>query len=369
MECSFHPGKEAEFSCLKCRKGFCRLCVQETNQSHYCPDCYRGEVQNFVSRMVPSREKAKVEKAPRGASEKAYEKDKERKVLRRPAERPIKLPQSTEVLKEEEKPSDEKEAVVEELEPSLSPEEREAFWGEMERARGFGWRREQRETESSVPKARVVPESEKGRELSEEEREKSILQAEGFPEKAVVGKQAAKKGVLPHEIPITLQFPDEYRGEITPAPNYGKAILFAVVAGILGAGVYGGLAWWLKREFGIIAFLLGFAVGIAVVLGSGRHFSPWLGAIAAAIAMVFVSAGRIFTYMLGIWFPPIKILSVSTSDNFTAALSKFAGEFFSPWLIYFVIAGLVAFLLSFRPWPIRVEVSGKQETHRTARSI
>lgn len=367
MECSFHPGKEAEFSCLKCGKGFCRLCVQETNQAHYCPDCHRSEVQGFASRMASPQKKVKAEKAP----EKAQKKEKEKKVLRKPAERPIKPPQSIEAPEEkEEKPSGE---VTEELEPSLSPEEREAFWGEMERARGFGRRREQREAEPSVSKKEIVPEKEETRAPSEKEKESAILRAEGFPREGVVGRQAAKGKSLSREVPVTLQFPDEYRGEITPAPNYGKAVLFAIVAGILGAGVYGGLAWWLKREFGIIAFLLGFSVGIAVVLGSGRHFSPWLGAIAAAIAMVFVSAGRIFTYMLGIWFPPIPIDKwrsvITTSDNFTAALSKFGGEFLSPWLIYFVIAGLVAFLLSFRPWPVKLAVSPKQETHRTARSL
>jgi hypothetical protein len=160
------------------------------------------------------------------------------------------------------------------------------------------------------------------------------------------------------DMPIALQMPGEYEGMMTDHPLYLKAALWGLLAGAVGAGVYAGLAWWGHREYGIIGWLIGIAVGLAVVFASGRHFSWKLGLIAAGISMFFLCVGRILVYMLDVWFPDIIKLPVSTMDNFNHALTQFFKQLPTMWLLIFFITGAVAFLISFRPWPIRFQASG-----------
>ena len=65
--------------------------------------------------------------------------------------------------------------------------------------------------------------------------------------------------------------------------------------------------------------------------------------------------GRILIYMLDIWFPPIIKLPVSTWDNFVNALEVFWQELFGSWLAFLLMAAVLAFLISFRPWPFRLK--------------
>ena len=160
------------------------------------------------------------------------------------------------------------------------------------------------------------------------------------------------------QIPIALQMPDEYQGMLTESPSYLKAVLWGLLAGAVGAGVYTVLAWWLHREYGIIGWLIGVAVGLAVVFGSGRHFSWKLGLIAAGISMFFLCVGRILVYMLDVWFPDIIKLPISTMDNFSHALTQFVKQLPTAWLVFLFVTGAVAFLVSFRPWPIRLQSPG-----------
>ena len=170
---------------------------------------------------------------------------------------------------------------------------------------------------------------------------------------------APKKEARPRrEIPVTMRMPDEYEGMVTEFPSYLKAVLWGLLAGAVGAGVYAGLAWWQHREYGIIGWLIGLAVGLAVVFASGRHFSWKLGLIAAGISMFFLCVGRILVYMLDIWFPDIIKLPIKTVDNFQHAMTQFVKQLPTMWLLFLFITGAVAFLVSFRPWPIRFQTSG-----------
>ena len=160
------------------------------------------------------------------------------------------------------------------------------------------------------------------------------------------------------EMPVALQMPDEYDGMVTESPSYWKAVLWGLLAGAIGAGAYAGLAWWRHREYGIIGWLIGIAVGLVVVFASGRHFNWKLGLIAAGISMFFLSVGRILVYMLDVWFPDIIKLPITTMDNFKHALTQFVKQLPTMWLVFLLITGGVAFLISFRPWPIRFQTSG-----------
>lgn len=314
----------------------------ETREPNYCPDCHRLELERIASKVV-SIEKVKKEKKAREPAQKKKEK-KERKSLRRPIEKPA---EAVPILKE--KPSEE--------EPVIS-REREEFWGDIEGSKG--------ELRREPP---VIPETRKRKTVPEDMREKAVLTAEGFPTRAPVeearvvrGKHAPRRArkKIPGEGLVAFQVPEDYDGAVTPEPSYFLAILFGILAGVICAGAYAGIAWWRHREYGIIGWAMGIAVGVAVVLGSGRHFNWKLGILSAVLALAFISAGRLLMYMLTVWFPTIKIFSVPTMVNFKNALSTFADEFFKKdWLVFFSITGATSFLISFRPWPIRIEPQGQ----------
>jgi len=163
------------------------------------------------------------------------------------------------------------------------------------------------------------------------------------------------------EMPVGLQMPDEYEGMVTESPSYLKAVLWGLLAGAVGAGAYAGLSWWRHREYGIIGWLMGITVGLVVVYASGRHFNWKLGLIAAGISMFFLSAGRILVYMLDVRFPDIIKLPIKPMDNFHHALTQFVKQLPTTWLVFLLITGGVAFLVSFRPWPVRLKTSGSEE--------
>lgn len=325
----------------------------ETRDTNYCPECHRLELEKIAARMVV-REKPKKENAS-GVKEEAKKKV-EKKALRKPIEKPS----GTVPVVKETKPM---ESVPEK---SL---EADMFWGDLE-----GGRRRARRSAKEHPQAAIVgetpmkappviPESEKRRAVPVDMREKAVLTAEGFPTtQPFEGVEARRKHAprkkrrIPGEGIVSMQMPDEYDGEITPEPSYLKSVLYGALAGALCSGAYAGIAWWTHKEYGITGWALGIVVGVAVVLGSGRHFNFVLGGIALGLSMIFVSAGRILMYMLTVWFPAIRIINIPTIENFKNALETFVHEFpTKDWLIVFSIAAAVAFLISFRPWPIRVQ--------------
>lgn len=367
MECKRHPGQEASFTCMNCGQSFCRQCVQETRQSHYCPDCHQAEVERFASKLAPQEPKAKPKKEKK---QKKKEKVK-KKQLKKPAEQPV-----AEVK--------EAAAAPPPPPPGISSREKEEFWGDIKEPR----REAERDLEggyqpSEEPDAGIaggpalVPEGEKRRVLPSEERQKVVMVSEGFPTGPVdkdkqvpegKGKHAAvKERHLPGEEHISMQVPMDYDGEVTKNPSYIKGALWGLLAGVLGAAAYAGLAWWLHWDRGIFGWVIGFAVGVAVAFGSGRHFNWKLGLIAAAIAMFFVSAGRIVYYVLDVKFNDFIHLPLGYGRLFNEAMIKYYHEFLSLWLVFFLIAGLVAFIIAFRPPPIRLQLSSPPPARRPAR--
>jgi len=227
-----------------------------------------------------------------------------------------------------------------------------------------------------------------------EAREQAVMTAEGFPTggrkskkaaaaeaaedvAAVTVAAAAGEDVLgiprsrrerkrAHRIdtanlPVAMQVPEDYDGEVTTKPTYFKAILLAMGVGLVGAGAYAGIAWWLHKDLGIFGWVLGFGVGVAISFGSGRHYSWKLGLIAAAISMFWVSVGRIGYYMLDVRFNNILPLKLGIWPLFRESLTTYGNQFLSLWLLFFIMSGAVAFLVAFRPPPIKLQLSGEPQ--------
>lgn len=416
MECRNHPGQEADLVCIECNGPFCRECVIETRESHHCPDCHKKNVERFAAQLSPQKD----EKPPKVKEQKPPKEKKEGKKLRKPAEAP--LPPGLDDLA----PAPPTPAPPE---PSLSPEEKAAFWGDAlepapespalpvleitaeppapaqpvleERsiprpeapppARPVPIAKPQAPQPppdrivglpppiSDAPPARKAGKSVKRPLLSKKEREQAVMAAEGFPDGARAeiravddagdgtdsprrsGKRAkrAKRATRVPDLPVAMQVPEEYEGELTSDPTYFKAVLFGLLAGMAGAAAYAGVAWWLKKDMGIFSWVIGFGVGLVVVLGSGRHFNWKLGLIAAVIAMFWVSAARIAYFMLDVRFNKIFPMKLGTWPLFRNSWQMFSSrsELLSIWLAFFLIAGAVAFFVAFRPPPVRFELN------------
>ncbi len=204
--------------------------------------------------------------------------------------------------------------------------------------------------------------------LKPEEREKAVMVAEGFPTgpqaeeedfESLTGRRQKRSRSRSKDGVVSMQVPDEYSGELTTDPHYVKATLWGLLAGLIGGGIYSALAWWLHGERGIVGVLIGLAVGITVVFTSGRHFNWKLGLLAAVISLLFLSAGRIFVYMLTIWFPTLPIhLPFSTMHNLSESFTQFLQQFKDwRWDVIFAFTGVLAFITAARPWPIRLQLS------------
>jgi len=354
LDCYRHPGQKADIVCIECGRKFCSICVRETGVSHHCPDCHQLELERISERLgVKKKKKKKIEEETKKTPTEAFLE----------GESDVILPQPEEIEVEE------KETIT----PAQSlPDELKAQ------------RRRLRKPESSKREAEILflkeipakveseTEMELGRFLAEEEvfekphieeveAEEAVAQTEArefWGEEEAVKPKRKKVSRLAKI--LSLQEPDAYDGYITKKPRYLRAVAIAFIACVLCAGAYGGLAWWRHKEFGIFGWLIGVIVGVAVVYASGKHFNWKLGIISAVFAMVSLSAGRILVYMLEVWFPDIIKLPIGTVENFNHALRQFARQFPSVWLVFFVISAAVAFLLSFRPWPLRIHLSSSE---------
>lgn len=68
MQCPRHPDKRTVATCKDCGAEFCIECVKETDQSNYCPDCYRRKLRDMteqISSEVAKEETPKEAAAPR----------------------------------------------------------------------------------------------------------------------------------------------------------------------------------------------------------------------------------------------------------------------------------------------------------------
>jgi hypothetical protein len=78
----------------------------------------------------------------------------------------------------------------------------------------------------------------------------------------------------------------------------GKAVVGGVIAGLIGAAIWGGITYATSLEIGWIAWGIGFLVGLGVRVGSGGEDGNAFGLIAAAIALGSVLAGKLFAVYL-----------------------------------------------------------------------
>jgi len=511
MDCKYHPGHEADLTCIQCGQQFCRECVREKKATHYCPDCHQAELERFSQKLGLSEPAPKVKK----------EKVPKQKVAKEPPLEeaplpPVKEKKSRQLKKPQETPSEVPPLVAADMAappppaPSITPEEKADFWGDIQEPKRRRRGRDQQlppppsfepvplEEEPPaqgvaafeqaappppqpvqqpvvqapvqeapvapppVPPAPVAPEpvrpepvrseqvipepvprapaqrppvgptplsappltSEPVRQQSApvepsktvepamadtmvpltrpkgsrsiqkpEDREKAVMTAEGFPVGGLavvgvgissgLGDEEDKDGeVIERRVKrkkksrgpksrqgdglVAMQMPDEYNGEVTVHPAYLKALLWGLLAGLIGGGAYAMVAWWRHGEQGILGWLIGLAVGLTVVFASGRHFNWKLGLMAALIAMFWVSAARIGYSMLDVKWNGIITLPIGTWQLFRESLTTFWNNFLSWWLAFFLISGAVAFLVAFRPPPVKLQLSSGETQRRVA---
>ncbi|MFH1150328.1 MAG: hypothetical protein V1748_07630 [Actinomycetota bacterium] len=398
MECKWHPLQTTDLVCLKCGQEFCRECVIETRESHYCPDCHQAEVERIASQFgakpgAPKVKKEKPAREPKAPSEAPGGEPRARRErkLRKPAERPAESPAVPGLDEVPPVPVPEPAPP-----PSITPEEKAAFWGDIEGPRKA--KRREREPEPvkmeglppplqveglpptpPAPAAPLgggpapVPESKKKRLVPEDVREKAVMTAEGFP----TGEAAAEAGEAPRSerTPrkatgsgvVAMQVPDDYDGETTTAPRYLRAVLVALGSSILLAGAYAGFEWWRHSGRWIFGWFIGFIIGVVVVLASGRHFNWKLGLMATGFAWFSLCLGQLTFSILDVRFNeilPFKLGFFSLLDNGVRTLGS---SFLTLWVVLFVLTGAVAFLVSFRPWPVRLQLQGPAAPRKVAR--
>jgi hypothetical protein len=444
LECKWHSGQEADLVCLKCGQPYCRECVKETREAHYCPDCHQASVQRLAMQMGGRSPKVKEPKPvkakePKVAKEKPVKEPKESRKLRKPADKPM-GPTLDDLAVAPPPP-------VEPPAPSLTPEERAAFWSDsqtQEKVAPFTPVQQAPPTppqprapaqqtaaprpaepmrvegmppplvdptrkvtappvaEPLVPPDAPPPASRKRPVPKKEEREAAVMAAEGFPttdalEKggkyrgakaanevmsATDGTVAAEETLVPESrldrrrsrrrqsraasLPVAMQVPEDYDGEVTTKPSYIKAILFGMGAGLITSAAFAGLAWAVHKDLGIFGWIIGLCVGVAVAFGSGRHFNWKLGLIAAVIAMFWVSIERIGYFMLDVRFNSILRIPYGIWQLFRMSFTTYYQSFTSIWLLFFILSGAVAFLVAFRPPPIRMQLASSPP-HQAAR--
>lgn len=392
MECKSHPGEQATLTCLECGVSFCTDCVKETGDTQYCPACHRVAVDRLAIQMgvkeKPSREDRT--KADTG-------KERKRKASRRRSR-----VKGLEGL-EEEMPalsvivgdggetsavptSDEKPDVTEVQGARSTLDEAEAEAMLTLEVAGPAEAVDADEDLVTAPEAAgAMPEGKQGRVKPAARRlRRPRVKHELVPRSVAADSSATPEPVLPvnkdefweeTEAPgkrrlrraagmISMQLPDEYDGELTSEPSYLKAVLWALLVGALGAGLYGTVAW-LKPSgvSGVFGWFIGFAVGIAVVLASGRHFNWKLGLIAAAVAVVFIGLGYVFSNILRFWFPRNAIEMLlrppAALDRLRFSFTNLKDQFLENWWwVVVAITGATAFLMSFRPWPLKMKAGG-----------
>jgi len=419
LECKWHPDQQVQFTCIKCAQQFCRECVGETRGSHYCPDCHREELQRFASQLggrdasVKHRKVKAVKRAPAPSGPPRVEEMEA--APRAPAEPPgVELPEPVlpelpgEVTREDtgkrlqikkpkplrrpfEKPvkpgKGEAPAAPEAPVPgSLSPEERAAFWGDIEHPRQSIRRAEIEPLPELEAPEEIVPAPARGMaepagkppvaeeavkmpapaEETVETVDAATLSPVDLEEEELVpssrrrGKHVGRAQRL--EVPVAMQIPDDYDGQLTDEPSYFRAVMWALLVGILLAGAYAGFEYWQHSGRWIFGWVIGVAVGIAVALGSGRHFNWKLGLIAAGISVFCLCLGQVVFKMMDVRFNAVVKLPVHFMNLLKISLIELGKQFGSLWVLLFILTGGVAFLLSFRPWPIRLQTSGPAET-------
>ena len=345
-------GVEADITCMECGREFCRECVKESGDSMYCPGCHAASVERLATQMGLGKGS---KKAPRERRDVSGGKKKRRRGageaipgLEEPAGPPRVL-----VPEEESEPAEAKEAGFPEqgeAEPAARIEKKE------KRARKPLRRPAAKPVAAPPPEETEAPPHAAPESVSPKEKEE-FWGGEEAP-RARRLRRASKA--------VSMRVPEEYDGELTPEPAYLKAVLWALLAGVVTGGLYGTVAWLRPRGVpGIFGWFIGFAVGVTVVVASGRHFNWRLGLIAAGIALAFLCLGYVFSNVLRFWFPRNAFdLIIKTQSawerlrlSFVNLKDQFPGNW---WWLIFTITGVTAFLISFRPWPFKLNAGGSK---------
>lgn len=71
-----------------------------------------------------------------------------------------------------------------------------------------------------------------------------------------------------------------------------KAVLFGVVAALVGAAAWGGIAYVTNYEIGWIAWGIGLLVGFAVMFGCGSQAGPTSGILAVVLTCLSIVGGK-----------------------------------------------------------------------------
>ena len=353
MECKSHAGVEAGITCQECGRGFCRECVKETGDSLYCPECHAATVDRLAIQMGVGRESPrKAPKARKAAAVKKKAGRRDAKAAIPGLEEPAGPPR---VLM----PEDEPEAAVSPgIEPA--PESGEPAAGKEKRERPERKPLRKQAVRTVAPAAPAGAETPPPAPGSMSPGEKDEFWG---------GEEAPKKRRLRSAAKVlSMQVPGEYEGELTAEPAYLKAVLWALLAGAVTGGLYGTVAWLRPRGVpGIFGWFIGFAVGVTVVFASGRHFNWKLGLIAAGVALAFLCLGFVLSNVLKFWFPrnvlDLIIKTQSAWEKLRLSFTNLKDQFPSNWWwAIFAITGATAFLVSFRPWPFKLNAGGSKAT-------
>ncbi|MEO3974154.1 hypothetical protein [Streptomyces sp. CAU 1734] len=129
-----------------------------------------------------------------------------------------------------------------------------------------------------------------------------------------------------------------------PAParnNAGIGILAAVVAALVGAGVYGAISGAIEREIGFAAIGVGFLIGFAAAKAGGAH--PALPAVSAALALPAICLGQIIgaAVMLSD-FLKISFMKVLT-ENFSTLVDAWTESADFMTYVFLAIGAVTAF--------------------------
>lgn len=106
----------------------------------------------------------------------------------------------------------------------------------------------------------------------------------------------------------------------------GKAILGGVIAGLVGAAIWGGITYATHLEIGWIAWGIGFFVGIGVRVGSGGEDGNTFGLVAAVIALASVLAGKLFAVYLFVAAVPDLDVNISPQGMIVGYALDICGE-------------------------------------------
>ena len=85
--------------------------------------------------------------------------------------------------------------------------------------------------------------------------------------------------------------------------------------------------------------------------------------IAAAVAVVFIGLGYVFSNILRFWFPRNAIEMLlrppAALDRLRFSFTNLKDQFLENWWwVVVAITGATAFLMSFRPWPLKMKAGG-----------